>query len=608
VGTRAVVGLVASVLMLAGGMVAPGSATVVRQVGDPACVETPRPAYESPELVAQRSSFGYHDEELVICSAGYRSPVHLAARLWVPSACPGVGRCAGVLDVHGFGVTKETNVGDMMNLARRGFYVLTYDVRGQGMSGGQAGIFNRDEIADEAAVLRWFHAYVRPTKVAVYGISQGGTHALMAAIFNCGSERAKHFDSTISCDAGKRWVDAIIPMQPPTTGAPDGTCSYFHVQIAVESRLHPMYTDAAARCALWNLGIAGSDTDPHGGVLSNYTDVFDYPRRLGRIDVPTYLVTGFFDRTVPPQNTTRIYEFLRARRDYHRDVRLTISNDAHGAVGGNFAVLDDAFAWLQSQIQGKKPVRVARVTIAQSWDGNRFRLERDWPIPGTRVRIYALSRTVDEPEANGRLLPLARPRGAEGVDELVPVMPFLSGLDVPYGDTLPPLQIAQGIRDTQLVYATDPVITTVETAGLPSVTFWLASPNAGGRGRGQLHVSLAELKADGSLTEFARSRRGVTGLGQRPRKLVMDLSVSSHRLAPGSRLLLRIAPSDVGVIEPTAATDPVRVIHDAAHPSSLAIPVVDPNRPGVAGPVPSGSEFPGDTVGAICTAFNIKCA
>src|SRR5438067_1881375 len=75
-----------------------------------ACVETPRPGPGLPALVAQEQLFGFHDEELVLCSPGAPDggqPVNLSARLWVPAGC-GAGGCPGVLVVHGFGGTKET--------------------------------------------------------------------------------------------------------------------------------------------------------------------------------------------------------------------------------------------------------------------------------------------------------------------------------------------------------------------------------------------------------------------------------------------------------------------------------------------------------------------
>ena len=179
-----------------------------RGAGVVACVPTPR-APANPVYQAQDQAFGFHDQEIVICSPGWSSPTHIAARLWVPATCPGVGTCAGVVIAHGFGFSKELTFSDMLQAARKGMYVLSYDVRGQGSSGGQADLLGRNDIADEAAVLKWWHQNVRPTKTAFYGISQGGWLSWVAAIFNCGAARAAHYDSRIPCDEGGRWIDAI---------------------------------------------------------------------------------------------------------------------------------------------------------------------------------------------------------------------------------------------------------------------------------------------------------------------------------------------------------------------------------------------------------------
>src|SRR6266478_10191133 len=121
-----------------------------RGAGVGACVPTPR-APANPVYQAQDKAFGFHDEELVICSPGWSSPTHIAARMWVPATCPGVGKCAGVVIAHGFGFSKELTFSDMLNAVRKKLYVLSYDVRGQGSSGGQADFLGRNDVADEAA-------------------------------------------------------------------------------------------------------------------------------------------------------------------------------------------------------------------------------------------------------------------------------------------------------------------------------------------------------------------------------------------------------------------------------------------------------------------------
>jgi predicted acyl esterase len=594
-----------AILGLAVALAVPAGSFAV--VGEPVCVETPRPDPSSPVLGLQRELLGFHDEELVICSPGFESPTHIAARLWVPSKCRPMGGCPGVLITHGFATTKEVTFSDMRNLALRGMYVLSYDVRGQGMSGGQAGLMGREEIADQAAVLAWFHEHVRPRKVGAYGISQGGSHAFMAAIFNCGSARAAAFDSTVPCDEGKRWVDAIAPVQGPTNLDPDGTCPLFGVNASVESRGNPEITAETLRCTVGSAGLDGPLAPVLDALPRFDREVHDYVKRAGRIDVPAYLATGFFDRLVLPQQTTDVYEILRARASdplnpYTADVRLLITNDSHGTIGGNFAALDDIFAWLDWQLTGSPgPVRDARVAITQEWDDEAFRLEEDWPIPGTTGRTLFFSRAGGE----GALVDAAP--GDQSPDRLFNIPVVSSPPEVPFANGLAPVALPGDTPGASIAFLTEPLAETIEVAGLPEVALWISSANASGEGVGQVHVALGEVAPDGSSVEFARNRRGLAGLGPAPREVVLPLTVSSHRIDAGNRLRVTITPSDVTVVMPFVSADPFFVHHGGTYPSRLVVPLAPIDRPPVSGPVPFGPAFPGDALATLCQALGLPC-
>ena len=298
-----------------------------------------------------------------------------------------------MLVVHGLGGTKETTFADARDLAARGLYVLAYDVRGQGQSGGQADMMGAETIADEAYVLQWFHEHVGPTRTGVYGISQGGAHALMAAIYNCGPARAAVLDSTAPCDeGGERWVDAIAPVQAPARFEDivvgDGTCSQFMLTAAVETRLQPDVAAAATECLLD--GMPGDDVVEglFDGGMARENDVRDLVSRVDRIDVPVYFATSYFDRVVPASVTTAMYCGCGRVATTCASI---ISNDAHGDIGSNFAVLGDLFSWLERQLEGDPtPLRDAPVASAQEWDANSFRLEHDWPLAGTETVTWEL--------------------------------------------------------------------------------------------------------------------------------------------------------------------------------------------------------------------------
>ena len=556
-----------------------------------ACVETPRPA-RNPAFAAQENLFGFHDEELVLCSQGATSPIHIAARLWVPESCPGVGGCAGVVIAHGFGFMKELTFADMLQAAQRGMYVLSYDVRGQGSSGGQAAFLGRDDIADQAAVLEWWHREVRPTKTAFYGLSQGGWLSWTAAVYNCGAARAASYDSAIPCDEGGRWVDAIAPVQGPTEYIEDGICPIFGVEAVAYSRANPALITALVPCLT-----GGPPIRPEGIFV-------DVAHRLDRIDVPVYVVTSFYDRLVLPQLDTAAYEHLRARTEdpgdplYGTDVRLTISNDGHGAVGGNFAVISDVFSWIHHHLAAGPALRDAKVAIAQEWDGNALRLEHEWPIPDTDPGTFSLARGT---EGSLGAAPAGDPDELRNLPVLAgpPEAPFVGTLVNSNDDTELP-----GMR---LVYATEPFAETAEVTGQPSATIYVSSANAGSRGAGQLHIGLAELAPDGSAHEFSHARIGLTGLGPAPVAVNIPLTVASHRIDAGNRLMLAITPSDVAVAFPASGTDPFYVHHDAAAPSSITIPFVPVDRVPPPGDPPSGAAFTEDPLGAICEALSLPC-
>lgn len=557
-----------------------------------ACVDTPRPP-ASPVSQAQEASFGLHDEELVICSPGWEGGgVHLAARLFVPAGCPGVGGCAGVVIAHGFGFSKEITLPDMYAAAQAGLYVLSYDVRGQGASGGQAAFLGRDDIADQAAILRWWHEQVRPTKTAVYGISQGGWLAWTAGVFNCGAGRSARFDSSVPCDAGGRWVDAIVPVQSPMGYLDDGTCSWFDAQVAVETRLNPSIVQGMASCPT-----EGSRGRVPGILL-------DVAHRLGRIDVPVYAVTSFYDRVVPPRLVTNAYRTLHRRtlnrRDalYGTDVRLTISNDAHGDVGGNLAVVNDLIGWMRHHLAGGPPLRAAKVAIAQEWAEGAFRLERDWPVPGSRARSWYLAR-----DAEGTLA--SRPSGEP--DELRNLPTVSSAPDVPgVGFLVPSVQTTE-VPGARLVFQTEPFARTAEVTGEPVATIFVSSSNADSAGKGQLNLGLAEIAPDGSVQEFSHARIGLADLGPKPRAVRVPLSIAGHRVDAGSRLMLTITSSDVADAMPAPGVDPFFVHHDARTPSRIAVPFAPIDRRPPAGEPPMGAAYTSDPIGAICAVFGLPC-
>jgi hypothetical protein len=438
-------------------------------------------------------------------------------------------------------------------------------------------------------VLAWWHRNVRPIKTAFYGISQGGWLSWTAAVYNCGAARAAKYDSSIPCDRGGRWIDAIAPMQGPTGTLEESTCTAFAIEVFAETRANPAVARSMASCPL------NGRPAPIAGAL------VDVAHRFGRIDVPVYAVTSFFDRLVPPRLVVAAYEQLHARAlDRHdvlygKDVRLTMSNDGHGDVGGNTALVGDVFTWIARQLTGGPLLRVPTVSIAQAWEGNTFRLERGWPIPGSTTRTLFLARGLLGRASGGapdelRNLPL---------QSQTPSEPFVgTALEANDGNAVP---------DARLVYSSAPFTTKTEITGEPWATIYVSSANAHSAGNGQLNIGLSELSPNGSAHEFSHARVGLIGLGPKPVAVRIPLSISARRIAVGNRLMLAIASSDLAVALPAPGTDPFYVHHDSNAPSFITIPIAPIGRTPPPGQPPTGVSYTDDPIAAICTTLNLPC-
>jgi predicted acyl esterase len=276
-------------------------------------------------------------------------------------------------------------------------------------------------------------------------------------------------------------------------------------------------------------------------------------------------------------------------------------------VGGNFAVLDDAYNWLEWQFGMRGPLRAAPVATAQAWDGNKFRLENYWPVPGTTTHSWFLSRTASDKAANGSLV-TGGATGAQAGDVLANLPTAPSGASsTPYADQVKVNTGARGVPYADLRYLSAPVTKAIEVAGLPTVKFWVKSTNTKGHGQAQLHVALYTVTPDGTVTEFARTHRGYRGLGTAPKLVSFPLTVSSVRLAPGSRLMLQITPNDLGESVMFKSADRTTVLHDSAHPSAIQLPLAPVDRKQPPGALPSGPAFPADATGAICKGLGLPC-
>lgn len=130
-------------------------------------------------------------EDAMVQSGSGADAVELDTTLYVPAAAEDEPAPAVVL-AHGFGGSKQSVADDALDLAERGYVVLTYSARGFGRSTGQIGLNDpRYEIADLSTLLDLLAERddvaldgAGDPRVGVAGGSYGGALALLGAAYD----------------------------------------------------------------------------------------------------------------------------------------------------------------------------------------------------------------------------------------------------------------------------------------------------------------------------------------------------------------------------------------------------------------------------------------
>jgi ABC-2 type transport system ATP-binding protein len=126
-----------------------------------------------------------------VASGSGPNAVRLDTTLYLPGSTAGRPAPAIVL-AHGFGGSKQSVAADALDLADRGYVVLTYSARGFGRSTGQIGLDDpRYEVADLSTLIDLLAR--RPEvlldapgdpRVGVAGASYGGALSLLGAAYD----------------------------------------------------------------------------------------------------------------------------------------------------------------------------------------------------------------------------------------------------------------------------------------------------------------------------------------------------------------------------------------------------------------------------------------
>lgn len=549
--------------------------------------------------------------------------VSLNATLYRPKDQAAPAPCIVTLTPY----TAQNYHGTAAYFAARGFPFLVVDVRGRGASGGTLRLFAQ-EAADSAEVVEWLAAQPYCNgKVAMWGGSYQGYNQWGAA-----GRHPPHLATIVPAASPFMGVDvpgrsnirntAILPAAVYIAGPALQTT--IMMDGALWSGILRDRFVAGAPFATLDSAVGDPQAlSPHLALWAQHPAIDAFwdaqvptPAQFATIDMPILSITGLFDTlqlgAIEYFKRHRLYSSAQAHdRHYlvigpwdHAGTR-TPRPQVGGLTIAPAGLLDlqklnlDWYRWTLAG--GERPAFLQKtiayyVTGAEAW-----RYADDFAEIPAETRAYELGSTgnPDTLSAPGTLTP-GKPARKAGGDRYVYDPADVSDADLE-SRTDPSSLVDDALiraRDgKQLVYQTAPFDRATVVSGFFKLSAWIAID----RPDTDFQVSIQEVKADGSTlllaTDQKRARYRVSNrkaeLIRTDKPLRYDFDqfpFVARALAAGSRLRLVIGPinsiyseknyNSGGDINRETFADgapvTVRVIHDAAHPSALAVPIGRP--------------------------------
>jgi putative CocE/NonD family hydrolase len=487
-----------------------------------------------------------------------------------------------------------------------GFALVCQDVRGQYSSGGEFYPF-RSEEADGFDSVEWVSA--QPWcdgKVAMAGRSYSAATQWLAA-----AARPPHLEAIFPVVGGSDYYDGWIYKG----GAFQLGFNLFWVQLMTSPKARDSLAEQFRHLPLTDPPLL--EAGPAGGFYRDwlahpnddgYWQALAINRRYGQIEVPAYIVGGWYDLFL--SGTLENYRRMRAEAATERarsQTRLLVGPWAHGSTYGAYpdhgfaefgdearidlAQMQTAFYREQLLGAGEEPATPVRIFVMGE---NRWRDETAWPLSRAREQSWFLRGDgVLSTDAPGAAAPdtynydPADPAPTIGGPTSLPAR-FLRTNSGPLDQR--PLEG----RPDVLVYSSAPLAEPLEVTGPLSVVLHAASSAPDTDFIAKLcdvaPDGFSRILAEGVLrTRFAEDRQRPTlREPDRPYEYTIDLVATSNTFLPGHRIRLLVTSSSFPRFDRNANTgnalgadrhEDLRearqtIFHDDARASHLRLPVV----------------------------------
>jgi putative CocE/NonD family hydrolase len=554
-----------------------------------------------------------------------RDGVKLRATLFRPDA---PGRFPAIVYRTPYG--QEDYAGEPefpIKAARRGYLVFLVDVRGRYTSDGEFEAY-RNEKADGYDVIEWAGSHSRSDgRVGSYGGSYPGFVQWLAL-----SQNPPHYVTAVPSMTptsshhfffqggafNLTWFDWFVPLiVPDLRRRAHDESGPWDYEAAYEDWL-PQRRDYYMKRPLIGANLL-QRWAPYYYEWVQHPDESDWWRfadveqDFGRMRVPIYLVTGWYDNNYGPVGATRGFSGMRheaATPEARERTRLIIGPWTHSSIdvlqtrfgeidfGPNAGLDFDAFLlrWFDARlkdhdngIDAEPPVRLFVM------GDNIWRFENEWPLERAQSRSWYLRGQGHAATAAGDgRLSSELPGGAEHADRYVfdPANPIW---DAQFEDSGALSQASFESRKDVLIYTTDPLEQDLEVTGEMVAELFVSID----RPDTDIAVRVTDVHPDGTSYAINGPEAGYLRLRYREgfdHQVLMEPGriysvrigemLTSNVFKKGHRIRLQVTSSRAPHFDPNPNTgneiatatklQPVGVTvhHDAAHPSRLILPIV----------------------------------
>ncbi|MFI9846647.1 CocE/NonD family hydrolase [Nonomuraea sp. NPDC051941] len=470
---------------------------------------------------------------------------------------------------------------DLMSrlLAERGYQVVFQNCRGTFGSTGEFEPF-RNEREDGLATLEWLATQPWFSgSVAMFGLSYYGYVQLAS-----GAGAPDYLKALVPQMAASR-VYGVLRGEPMRL---DGALSWLyttyngHLATSLLDKTRvTLRRTSALRAGFQHLPVGEADHAALGRPIPFFQDIVRYGRpeddlwaatdnskHVPGIQAPVHFLAGWYDFFLRDELAD-----YQALRDAGKNPYLTIGPWTHASLPGMKAGFKESLEWYDAHLRGdvgalrSAPVRVC-VMGADTWVDLP-----SWPPPSTPVLHYLRAGGSSSTEP-----PASQDQPSRYRYDPADPTPSLGGAVISGGGAKDNRKLEA--RPDVLTFTGDPVRADTTIMGTVSVSLHARST----LDHTDFFARLCDVAPKGTSTNLCD---GIIRLDQGgTRQVTISLTPTAHCFKPGHRIRLQISSGahpmydrNPGTGEPLATTTAMRpadqeILHDAAHPSALILPVV----------------------------------